>query len=188
MPPRSIPGQANLPRSGSAEPQPDRQDGELWIAVPAFIASVTLFCWSFWFPAFFFDAKNPQPYPPWAVLVFGPLSGFLAWFANPFLAVSWLSLLSKPIRDLCVTFSCPALLLSLWFLTNIGDPVPGENKIPSPTILRVGNGYWLWLASIVVAFAGAVAITAARRLRPKSGGPDCDNAAPVSDATTQTSS
>ena len=49
-----------------------------------------------------------------------------------------------------------ALGLALWFLTTVGDKImTAEGGGVSKEIVEVGAGYWLWLASIAVTFAGA---------------------------------
>lgn len=78
----------------------------------------------------------------------------ITWLANPFLIISWI-LLTKN-KNSAWVFSLTALLLSLLFLNfhTIIENEAGHYK----TIMKIGLGYWLWLASCGITFIGCLTI------------------------------
>jgi hypothetical protein len=80
---------------------------------------------------------------------------WVSWLANPFLLASWM-LLANSKKWAWVT-SFLALLFSLSFLCFdkvLENPDTGSYGV----IKRTGAGYWLWIVSCVVTFAGAEVI------------------------------
>lgn len=93
--------------------------------------------------------------PAWGLLLIGWLGmgETLAWFANPMLLAAWLMIWRKQGIPAIVAASL-SLVLSLSFLLN--DTIICDEAGNRSPIIGYGYGYWLWIASIVVAFTGAV--------------------------------
>lgn len=100
-----------------------------------------------------------------AALIWGAISfptafqypAMVAWFANPILSYAWTCfLLGARTGAIVLALLAFALASSFMFVKT----VPGGTAQPSE-ITGVALGYWLWLASIVMTFLGALL------LRPK---------------------
>ncbi len=78
-----------------------------------------------------------------------------AWFANPLLLVAWVLRLTKW-RLIAIVFAVLSLLLMLTFLRF--DSMLINEAGGTERILRIGLGYWLWIAS-----AGFAIVPALRR-------------------------
>ena len=100
---------------------------------------------------------NCSGWPGWSILIFGILAlpGSLAnatWLANPILFASWIVIWQREKR-LSVVLSSVALMFAAAFLL-MGTVVTNEGGVPSP-ITGFKIGYWLWLGSMVAAWAAA---------------------------------
>jgi hypothetical protein len=76
------------------------------------------------------------------------------WFANPALFVAWLLLLFR-LATAAAIFSGAALVAALYFLA-FPQVMNNEGGVVV-SVSRLDLGYWLWLASIVLALAAAAA-------------------------------
>lgn len=83
----------------------------------------------------------------------------ISWLANPLLFISWIRLDKN--RRLAWLFAFLAVLSSLSFLSL--DRLVENEAGHYGLILSVEAGYWLWVSSCVVTFAGAVAIKLNRK-------------------------
>lgn len=82
--------------------------------------------------------------------VLGPFYGIFAWFANPFLLISYIFFYIKRF-NLSILFGFFALLLICsFFLTK--TIIAGNNGAKA-TIINYGLGFWLWMASSIIAIA-----------------------------------
>jgi hypothetical protein len=70
----------------------------------------------------------------------------IVWLANPLLFISWISFYRG--KKKALPFSIMAAVLAASFLF-----FKAKNK---NTIIILGAGYWLWLASCIVCFAGVL--------------------------------
>ena len=86
----------------------------------------------------------------------------LSWFANPALVFAWAFLLGSG-RRVAMVLAGLATALSLAFLAGRAVQI-SEGGGPSP-ITAHRAGYWLWLASMVVALASAWLTPAIRPAR-----------------------
>jgi hypothetical protein len=104
----------------------------------------------------------------WLVLVFGWVtmgthSSHLIWLANPILMVSWLAIATSlryrttGDRVPALVMSGLALVVAACFLLPVGVRPPSDAGVPFGVSHRAA-GYWLWLASMVAAFAAAVVL------------------------------
>lgn len=88
------------------------------------------------------------------------------WFANPALFVAWLFLLFRAATTAAAIFSGAALVAAVYFFA-----FPRVMNNEGGVVVRVSSlelGYWLWLASIVLALVAAAArlqFNAARRVK-----------------------
>jgi hypothetical protein len=84
----------------------------------------------------------------------GPIVGQFAWFANLFLFGSWMSAGFRW-RPGAVLFAAGALLIAAQSFALFGEAIPadegGFNKL---TLTRLMPGFYVWIASIVIALAG----------------------------------
>jgi len=96
----------------------------------------------------------------------GPLA-VLPWFANPCLLAAWIAVLTSR-RAAAMIFSALGALLGLSFLFARTEMISEAGGAGDP-IASYGAGYWLWLASLAVAFASAWSTIAAASLAPHDG-------------------
>jgi len=82
----------------------------------------------------------------------GVFGGIVAWLANPALLLAWIFTFSRYRRVEAIVCSVAALGLALSFLAV--KEIPGDNG--SAKIISYALGYWLWIASIVMALAGSM--------------------------------
>jgi hypothetical protein len=86
--------------------------------------------------------------------------GSIAWWANPVLLVSWITLSrtpKNPILSLVLSITALALMLSFLFA---GDVIADEGG-GRTAVISYGAGYWCWVASAALA-----SIAAFRELLP----------------------
>jgi hypothetical protein len=99
-------------------------------------------------------------WPGWSILLFGVL-GHTSWFANPLLGVSWIaSLFARRIPALILALAALALAGSFMFETSV---VTNEAGMANP-VTGLREGYWLWLASMVL---GVIAACSASKMPVK---------------------
>lgn len=133
----------------TARPRQPREQWLLWVSIALYVASLSqeTFCAS----------GNCSGWPGYGILLFGILGigGSLAnvtWIANPILFLSWLFIWQRD-RRLSLAFSGAALIVAAAFML-MPNVVNNEGGVAVPiTGLRLG--YWLWLASMVVAVLAA---------------------------------
>ena len=123
-----------------------------YIASIFLVCSMGLFTASLLLPAF--CTERGQPIHGAAIILFGwlgmPLGGAnLTWFANPLLAVAWITFKYPKVS---FWFSIFAVIVSASFLlfTQVAVDTAGEGRV----IAHLYLGYWLWLSSMVVMLAG----------------------------------
>ena len=97
-------------------------------------------------------------WPGWADLAFGWLGigsvlSSLCWLANPLLGGAWATVGSRGPRRVGVLLSIAAFICAGSFMF-MRTALAGEG--PPEPIGPLRTGYWLWLASIASAFAGAL--------------------------------
>ena len=88
-------------------------------------------------------------------LLLGVFSGEPSWWANPFLAASWVFLLSWRPRAAAVS-SVVAGLLAASFLLPSGRRLLIDATGAKGPVVAVGAGFWCWLASCLVPAAAAL--------------------------------
>jgi len=105
--------------------------------------------------------------PAWAILIWGWMTAgmgkwHILWFANPGLALTWVLILiaagtrSLGSKIIAVISAALTVLLAATFL--LGAEVM-DNTSGIPTKVEPHMGYWLWLASMVLALVSAASIT-----------------------------
>lgn len=124
------------------------------IALTAMMVSMGLFAASLTQDCFFIDRpSNPRAWSLGIVaLLLGWMSGVPAWFANPALFATWATIWIRQIRWFPLITAAVALIFSASFLTCtelITNEAGGKENVTG-----YGLGYWLWLSSCGVAFAG----------------------------------
>jgi hypothetical protein len=90
-------------------------------------------------------------------LLFGPLGilvGQISWFANPFLLAAW-SARKRPLRRHAVALALIALAIGSSFLLGKTVAHGDAGEIP----YKVAIGFYVWLASMVLAAAAALLYT-----------------------------
>jgi len=125
-------------------------------------------------PLIAFSVYN-GPWHSWKVLAygwFGILIGHPAhflWLANPALVTAWILMAislsegSKTTKVIAISTSSIALVLAASFLLP-ATIMANEGGVPEPIRSREA-GYWFWLTSILVAFAGAIFLPTSRKAR-----------------------
>ena len=128
------------------------------ISVIVFVASLTL-------KGFSTAGEEPGSWSPGLyLLMIGPiglLAGIFEWFANPFLLAAWIfSWFGKQKIALPLALIATGLIVAFLFRqTMIVSEAPTYAKITG-----YAAGYWLWLASAIIAtVATLVGILAAKR-------------------------
>ncbi len=78
----------------------------------------------------------------------------ISWLANPFLFISWVMLTKN--KKSAWLFSLTSILFSLSFLrfNTVIENEAGQYK----EIIKIGIGYWIWIASCVITFIGTITI------------------------------
>ncbi len=125
----------------------------------ALMLSVILFAASLTQDAFCVSGMCSD-WPGWSILLFGAL-GHTSWFANPLLGVSWIAtLLARRLPALILALAALALAGSFMFETTV---ITNEAGMANP-VTGLREGYFLWLASMVLA---AIAAFFARKVPVK---------------------
>lgn len=111
-------------------------------------------------------------WPGWADLAFGWLGigsvlSSLCWLANPILWFTWAAVGSRMSRRVSVPAALAALAVAASFLL-MRTALAGEGP-PAP-IGPLRAAYWLWLASIASAGAGALTSRGPRGRLDRTGG------------------
>ncbi len=115
------------------------------------------------------DSGDPQWSPGYVLLALGwlaALTGIFAWFANPLLLAALICGVFRAWRATTV-LAVVALLVALSFL-RVDQIVVSE----APTyakVARLGPGYWLWLASMIVCAGAGLAGMAEARAAKRAG-------------------
>ena len=87
----------------------------------------------------------------WSILLFGAL-GHTSWFANPLLGFSWIAtLFARRVPALILALAALALAVSFMFETSV---ITNEAGMANP-VTGLREGYFLWLASMVLATIAA---------------------------------
>lgn len=90
-------------------------------------------------------------WPGWSILLFGVL-GHTSWFANPLLGASWIAtLFARRIPALILALAASLLAGSFMFETSV---ITNEAGMANP-VTGLREGYFLWLASMVMAVIAA---------------------------------
>ena len=114
------------------------------------MVSVTLFAASLMQEAFCVSGICSD-WPGWSILLFGAL-GHTSWFANPLLLASWIAaLFARRIPALFLSLAALGLGGSFMFETSV---ITNEAGMANP-VTGLREGYWLWLASMVLAVIAA---------------------------------
>ena len=155
--PEGIPAEPLSPQSPSADsPQPRGWASRR--SAPFLLISVALFLISLSQPAMLLDGSPTGD--RWECLVLlcmgwiGVFGGVFAWLANPALAIAWIFLLLRKNRHAAVS-----LIISLGFALTFLFEKHWERDTSGTNTANItghGIGYWLWIASIVVALTGAL--------------------------------
>lgn len=124
------------------------------------IASLVLYVASFTQTAFTYnDFDGPRTFTSLTAFISGMVSilgggvaEWLCWLANPLYLTAAILLLCK--KRIALYFGTPAALLSLWFLF-WNEVLAAENGRMAPIASR-NAGYFLWLLSMLLLWAGAV--------------------------------
>ena len=95
----------------------------------------------------------------WAELLggwMGMLYGYYAWLANPLLFTAWM-FAAHQVRAAAMAAATIAMLFALSFVLH--DEIPINEAPDYATIHLNAAGYWLWLASILLALVDGVLLT-----------------------------
>lgn len=122
----------------------------------ALIVAVGLFVFSFFYICFCTENRCRSSSEAFLIGWLAMLTGGagVTWLANPFLIIAWILLIKN--KKIAWLFGLIASLLSISFL-KFQVIIENEAGHFSP-ILKIGIGYWLWLASCVITFIGALTI------------------------------
>ena len=163
--PTLVPAPAGMPRT----PIP------AWIYIgQAVVLLTSLACYALAciFPALNFvnSGNGPDPMNGLNILLLGWMGVFIgqfAWFANPFIALSALILLFRQWLAAIIAILI-GLAISLNTFALFGQEIPAdEANVNKLTLVSLGPGYYLWVASMLVILLGAlglwIASSAARR-------------------------
>ena len=132
-------------------------------------ASICLFVACLPFDSFCVNGECGQ-WPSYGVLLVGPIGlfsltvGNLIWVANPILFVAWYACYIRE-KSRAWVLSIAALSIGASFLL-VKDVVTNEAGIPFP-VTGYRAGYWLWLASMILACVSALSLSRQRAdMRP----------------------
>lgn len=132
----------------------------------ALLVSVTLYAASLTRDAFCV-AGNCSDWPAWSILVFGMLAidgtaANMSWLANPLLFAAWIAAFAdRAVASVILGLAALAVGASFLFQTEV---ITNEGGLLNP-ITGLKEGYWLWLASMILAcIAGALAAKPSTRL------------------------
>lgn len=113
----------------------------------AVLASFVCFGLSLAGPGFYADGGAARGLGLLMMGWMGILDGIVAWIANPLLATAWISYFIGRHRVTAATATLAALfMLSFLFVSSV--PASGGGRAG----VHTGWGYWLWLASAVLAY------------------------------------
>ena len=136
----------------------------LFVSVGLFFASLPFDC--------FYRGNQLQKSPVgpgiW-LLMMGWLGIFekqFAWYTNPFLFVTWITMCIRTSRK--VPFCCAIAAFALAFsFVFYGDTLANESG-GRANIVGYGPGYWFWLSSTFIALIGCVFGLIAKKRLPRS--------------------
>jgi hypothetical protein len=115
------------------------------------VASLIVFAASLAFPGYYVGSISS---PGFACLLCG-CAGAPAWFANPCLLAAWFCLRRESaLRVTPVVLAVASLVFAIAFLFQ--HQVLRDEAGNMDTITARGLGYWLWIASIVLALVASV--------------------------------
>jgi hypothetical protein len=136
--------------------------------VPFLLTSIVLFLVSLSQPAMHLDgAKSGDRWECLLLLCIGWIGlfgGVFAWLANPALWLAWIFILARRYAAALVLLIA-SLAFALSFLRE-KHWERDESGSHTATITGHGPGYWLWIASIVIALAGCIVTIIRDRVRP----------------------
>lgn len=121
-------------------------------------ASVVLFLVSLTLNGYYTDGDKPDAWAPcFGLLLVGWIGVFEripAWLANPALAIAWvlMGLRRSGLAAFALTVASLGLALSFLYHQRIMTDEAGNYA----RITGYGAGYWLWIASMVVALIGCL--------------------------------
>jgi hypothetical protein len=113
--------------------------------------SLALFSISLTQKGFSLGHSNPDSWPGWAIIVFGPMGLFsglpanYVWLANPLLLVSWFGVVERR-GIVMLAASLPSFMIAVSFLFCSRISVSDWGTVSA--IDHPALGYWLWLTSI----------------------------------------
>lgn len=121
--------------------------------------SIVVYVLSLFFPAVC-SQNDCGKLPGWMAAAFGwstfssigrnPFQ-FISWLANPLMLTTWISFFHTNKNKLLIVVSSLALLCSISF--NLVVELSNYNTGTPDSIDQLSIGYWIWLTSIVLAFA-----------------------------------
>lgn len=126
------------------------------------LRNLSIVCFVICLPLHAFSAHKDPGVSSWVLLLFGPIElgsvprvsllVALSWYANPLLFCAWFSLSIQKYRIASILGAVAAWFsLSFLLAQNVA-----MNGAVTDTVESYGLGYWFWVASILLAFAGAL--------------------------------
>ena len=116
----------------------------------AILASFACFGLSLVGPGFYSGGETAKGLDLLMIGWMGILDGVVAWMANPLLLAAWISYFNRRHRVTAATSILAALfMLSFLFVSSV--PASGGGRTSN---IHAGWGYWLWVASAVLAYLG----------------------------------
>ena len=150
---------------------PKRPPTPVWIYLgQAAVLFVSLACYflACVLPALHFvnSGNGPDPMNGFNILMIGWMGVFVgqfAWFANPFILLSGIVFLFRQwLASILVILV--GLAISLNTFTLFGQEIPAdEANVNKLSLVSLGPGYYLWIASMVVILGGAIVLWIASR-------------------------
>ncbi len=124
------------------------------LSIPLFVISLFFSC---------VVVRDGDGVPGFMVLIFGAMmisaSGAVwAWFANPFILIAWLTFRHWP--DISFFFSTAAFIAAASCL--VYNYTPDNYATLFEMISNYSWGYWLWLVSCSIMFAGNIMLITQR--------------------------
>ena len=107
------------------------------------------------------SGNGPDPMSGFNILMIGWMGVFVgqfAWFANPFLLLSAILFIFRKWR-FALAFMMIALTISLDTFMLFGQEIPAdEANVNKLTLVSLGPGYYLWMASMLSILLGAIGL------------------------------